>query len=176
MLVTYLIYFLVFSFLGWILDFWYTSIKKKKLASSAYLNIPLCPLYGFGGIALVLLFTYLILPWTTLIAISLIMIISIEYIGGVFCEKFLKVRVWNYSFSKINFKGYIDLKHSFYWLITILFFYFFIFPQTIILQNLINISQELDIIIFSIFILGFIILIYKRNQRTIKLTNDRFHD
>ena len=47
-------YFLVYSFLGWVIESIYKSIRLKKIVNSGFLFGPLCPIYGFGAIIMYL--------------------------------------------------------------------------------------------------------------------------
>src|SRR3989338_1730330 len=109
MITIYLLEFLLFSFLGGILDLVYNRITEGEWSNSGYFQAPFCPIYGVGGVILVLL--YEIFPHFSLFKIivsgTLAMII-VEYLGGVFTEKMLQVRVWNYSSSRFHISGHID--------------------------------------------------------------------
>lgn len=48
-LFTLLTYFVIYSFLGWIMESVFRSILEKKLINTGFLIGPLCPIYGFGA-------------------------------------------------------------------------------------------------------------------------------
>ena len=123
--------FLLFAFLGWIIDSTYSSIIQKKFISSGYYKgLPLCPIYGFGGLLIFASFTQLEILYPILtILITTIFIILLEYIGGWFCEHILKEKLWDYSDIKGNINGYINPIHSFYWLLLVTILYFLISPS-----------------------------------------------
>lgn len=102
--------------LGWVIDTSYRSLVEKKYAPGTWLPF-IAPIYGFGGLALFSTTANLNLPsWIEILAIWIIFI-KIELIGGIFCEKVIGRKLWDYSKNKFNFKGHIDLIHSIYWLI-----------------------------------------------------------
>lgn len=154
----YLLQFFLFSFLGWIIDSLYCSIGNQKWMSSGYFKgIPLCPIYGFGGILLLNNFVvlnsqspYLIVTTTT------ILIILLEYFGGWFAENFLGEKLWDYSNEKFNLHGYISLWHSFLWLIVVTVIYFFLgeFSVRFVthLQNSLKITADVDVFLTFIFL------------------------
>ena len=49
MITIYLIEFLIFLFIGWVIDSAYRSVASSKLRNSGYFKGPFCPIYGFGG-------------------------------------------------------------------------------------------------------------------------------
>ncbi|NQV91394.1 putative ABC transporter permease [Candidatus Woesearchaeota archaeon] len=150
---TIVLEFLIFSFIGWILDSGYRTIVDKKLTNAGYFKGPFCPIYGFGGIILIFmlnLFSNLsIIP---LILIASISMILVEYIGGIYSEKVLKVKLWDYSKTTYHLGGHIDILHSFYWIILVVLFYFFAFPSILHLESLIKIPEVFEIPVFSGFV------------------------
>ena len=48
---TILEYFLVFSFLGWCVEVAYQAVSKGLVVNRGFLNGPVCPIYGFGVLA-----------------------------------------------------------------------------------------------------------------------------
>ncbi len=145
MALIYIIEFFIFSFIGWILDSGYRSIAKRKLINAGYFRGPICPIYGIGGLILVFLlqyFNFLHIFWSLII--SSFSLIFLEYVGGIFSEKVLKVRLWDYSETTFNIGGHIDLLHSAFWIILTVLFYFLIFPYVILLEKIIIIPEYLN--------------------------------
>ena len=48
-----LLLFLVYSFVGWIIETIFATIKKRKIANRGLINGPYCVLYGVGAIIIV---------------------------------------------------------------------------------------------------------------------------
>ena len=124
----YIIEFFVFAFIGWITDSLYGSIKhKRKVISGYFKNVPLCPIYGFGGILLLNSFALLHhAPAWLVIVVTTLLIIALEYVGGRLAEFVLEERLWNYSHERYHIHGYISAWHSFLWLVAVTFLYFLI--------------------------------------------------
>lgn len=47
-------YFVIYSFLGWILESIFRSFCEKKLINTGFLIGPICPIYGAGAIIMLL--------------------------------------------------------------------------------------------------------------------------
>ena len=115
-MIAYIILFIVFSVIGWVIDSAYRSIVDKKW-SSGYLVPLFAPIYGFGGLSLVLIFKYVQVHPMIQILLGTIALVIIEFIGGILNLYLLKRRLWDYRKNRYNILGHVDLKHSFYWLI-----------------------------------------------------------
>lgn len=48
-------YFLIYSFLGWVVEVVYQALEKGLVVNRGFLNGPVCPIYGFGVVGLFLL-------------------------------------------------------------------------------------------------------------------------
>ena len=48
----YFVYFVIFSFFGWIYESIYCTIKSKRWENRGFLYGPLCPIYGAGGVGI----------------------------------------------------------------------------------------------------------------------------
>lgn len=110
---TTFLYLISYSFLGWICESTYKSIFQKKVVNSGFLNGPVCPIYGFGAILIVLFLTP-IKPYPILVFILGIISISIiEYFTSWVMEIAFHMRWWDYSKQKYNINGSICLLNSF---------------------------------------------------------------
>ncbi|PIN87573.1 hypothetical protein COV12_03135 [Candidatus Woesearchaeota archaeon CG10_big_fil_rev_8_21_14_0_10_32_24] len=150
---TIILEFLLFSFMGWILDSGYRTILDKKLTNAGYFKGPFCPIYGFGGIILIFILNiFSNLSIIPLILIASLAMILVEYIGGIYSEKVLKVKLWDYSNTTFNLGGHIDLLHSFYWIILVVLFYSFVFPSILHLESLLHFPEVFERPIFIGFV------------------------
>ena len=55
----YILYFFLYAALGWAAEVCYAAWKEHRLVNRGFLNGPLCPVYGFGMAAMLLLLA----PW-----------------------------------------------------------------------------------------------------------------
>lgn len=176
----YIIIFLVCSFIGWILDSTYCSIGSRKFVFSGYFKyIPLCPIYGFGG--LLILRTFILLqafnPWIT-IGLTTLLVILLEYIGGWFCDKILDEKLWDYTNRKGNINGYVTLQNCVYWLILVAGVYFLLSPFLGVISSTMLSLQKLiapyDVYISVPFIIASISLTIHTRDVHIAMRNRRF--
>lgn len=124
-----ILYFLIYSFFGWVLEILYVSYHSKKLVNRGFLFGPFLPIYGFG----VIFFLILLQPiynYPLLFFIGAIIITSsLEYLTGFIFEKFFKTTLWDYSNEDYNLHGKICLRISIYWGFLSTFFFYFIQPN-----------------------------------------------
>jgi len=109
-------YFLIFSFLGWVLEVIYASIKTKKFINRGFLNGAYCPIYGFG----VVIVSYCLSGYkdsslSLLFLSSFVLATILEFITGFILEKIFSKKWWDYSNYFLNIKGYVCILFSFGW-------------------------------------------------------------
>ena len=110
-----LLYFFIYAFLGWCLEVIYATIKVKKFVNRGFLNGPVCPIYGFGVVIVLVILTPFKSNPFILFFCSVILTTLLELITGFVLEKFFHTKWWDYSQQKFNLKGYICLKFSLIW-------------------------------------------------------------
>ncbi len=169
-------YFIIYSFLGWVLESVFKTILARKPINSGFLYGPFCPIYGFGAL-IMLIFLKRFSDNIILLFIIGFFVLSIwEYIVGFLLEKAFKTKYWDYSKNKFNIKGRVCLLNSCYWGILAVIFTKLIHPP---IQDIIGtVPKELlmyaDIILFAIITIDYIfsvIKVYNINV-SINLLND----
>lgn len=105
--------FLIYSFLGWILETISAAVKQKMFVNPGLVNLPFCIIYGFSAILLIVLGTELNGVW--LFLGSVILTTLVEWITGHLIEKCYHERWWDYSNLRFNVDGYISLGMSLFW-------------------------------------------------------------
>ncbi len=130
-------YFILYSFLGWIMESIFRSICEKKLINTGFLRGPFCPIYGIGSIIMIVFLKDFEKYPISLFFISMIILTAWEYIVGVILEKIFNTKYWDYSDHKINFQGRICLTNSICWgVLGVLFIkYIHPFAEKIISRN-----------------------------------------
>ncbi|HLC71131.1 MAG TPA: putative ABC transporter permease [Candidatus Nanoarchaeia archaeon] len=185
MITIYLLEFLIFSFLGWLLDSGYRSITERKWINAGYFKGPLCPIYGFGGLALLLVFTYFsFLPLFVLFMVAGVSLVMVEYLGGVFAEHILHLKLWDYSSSHYHLGGHVDLLHSSYWFFLSVSCYYLLFPFMKLIENTISVPEFIELPLLVIFVMTGIGLTVRRNPlqfleikgRVIDMTVEKYGD
>lgn len=117
-----LTYFILYSFLGWVMESVFRSICERKLINTGFLRGPFCPIYGIGATIMFLFLEGFENKPILLFFISIIVLTVWEYVVGVFLETAFHTKYWDYSDHKINFQGRICLTNSIFWgLLGILF-------------------------------------------------------
>ncbi len=143
------------SLLGWILELFYRRFfSSHKWINPGFLTGPYIPLYGFGVSILFLLSYYLnFAEWfhissvlnDILIIISLgIAMTLIELIAGLIFIEGMKIKLWDYSDRKFNYKGIICPTFSLIWTFIGVIFYYFLKNPCIDLLNWFAKSSLLD--------------------------------
>ncbi len=114
-------YFCIYSFLGWVLEVVFFALKKGRIVNRGFLNGPVCPVYGFGMVS-VLLVSHFAMPRDIsranpllLYLFGVIFATLVELIAGWLLDHLFHARWWDYSREKFNFHGYICLKFSLLW-------------------------------------------------------------
>lgn len=111
----WLAFLIIYSFLGWIWECCYVSVRKKKWVNRGFLHGPLLPIYGSGAVIVL----WAALPFKgNLPAVYLAGMISatiLEYCTGAAMEAIFKVRYWDYSKNRFNLHGHICLFCSLGW-------------------------------------------------------------
>ncbi len=105
--------FIMFSMVGWISEVLYVGIfHEHKFVNRGFLYGPLCPVYGFGGVVILILPPSLYNTWIPLFFASMILCTIVEYFVSWFMEKMFHARWWDYSHYKFNVKGRVCLLNS----------------------------------------------------------------
>ena len=108
-----LVIFFVYSFLGWIGETIYATIRQRKFANRGLINGPLCVIYGISAVIISVTISDLKGIW--LFLFSMIYATVIEWIAGHLIEKIYKEKWWDYSSMRWNLDGYICLPASALW-------------------------------------------------------------
>ena len=101
-----LIWFMVYSFMGWIYESTLRSITHKRLYNSGFLNGPYIPIYGCGALLDVHLLNGLKDPLTIFLLAGVINCV-LEYFTSWAMEKLFHARWWDYSNKPLNLHGRI---------------------------------------------------------------------
>ena len=116
------LYFFVYSFLGWILETIYALFVLGTFVKRGFLCGPLCPIYGFGAILLIIVLGKTKGKKTLEFFVSMIVFSVFEYIVSFVFEKVFGLRWWDYSNDFLNINGRISIAYSVAWGVTGLLF------------------------------------------------------
>jgi len=125
----------------------YAVLDTGKFSNRGFLNGPVCPIYGFGMVTILLLVTPVQDNLFLLFIFSMLLTTAIEFITGFALEKIFNAKWWDYSDLPFNIKGYVCLKFSIYWGIACTFVIKVIHS---LINNLVQITPDLLIFILLI--------------------------
>lgn len=118
----YIFYFFFYSFIGWFFESCYCSIRPKKWVNRGFLRGPICPIYGTGGLVMMVcllplrhITKYLYLNELLIFIAGAVLCDIVEFMTSYIMEKLFNARWWDYSNKKFNIQGRICLTHTFYW-------------------------------------------------------------
>lgn len=136
----FLIVGLIFGFSGFLLETIESSISQRRFVYAGdklFWRIPFLPIYAIGGLLMhYIIFSLQNSAWYWSIFIAWLSVCGWEYFSGFFCYRVLGQRFWNYNHHKYNLNGYVCALNSFYWLVLVLLYYFFVFHKiNTFLQN-----------------------------------------
>ncbi len=111
----WLLFFYIYCFFGWIFESTYVSLKQRHFVNRGFLHGPFLPLYGSGAV----LMLFVSIPVQNNLVLvyfaGCIAATALEYVTGVCMEALFKVRYWDYSDKKFNYKGQICLGSTLAW-------------------------------------------------------------
>lgn len=151
----YFLYFIIYSFLGWLLEVVGKLVEDHKFINRGFLIGPICPIYGVSILVITLLIGK---PSGDILSIFLksILICSIfEYFTSYIMEKLFKARWWDYSRRKYNINGRICLEMMIPFGIISTFVVYIINP--FITNIVLSINSDIRLILSIIFLIIFII-------------------
>lgn len=102
-------WFYIYSFLGWLWETCYVSVRKGKLINRGFINGPLCTIYGCGALAVYLILLPVSENLLLLFVGGIVVATALEYVTAVLMENIFHTSWWDYSDKKFNFQGRICL-------------------------------------------------------------------
>lgn len=101
---------MIYSFFGWIYESILCSITSGSLVNRGFLNGPVCPVYGFGALVVILAFWWEpdIRVWNLFFS-SMVLTCTLEYLTSWAMEKLFHARWWDYSQYRFNINGRVCL-------------------------------------------------------------------
>ena len=109
------LYFVIYSFLGWILETIFALFVLGKFVKRGFLYGPVCPIYGFGAVLIILTLKKFKGKKTKEFFISMIVFSVFEYVVSWLFEMIFHLRWWDYSNDIGNINGRISIAYSVAW-------------------------------------------------------------
>ena len=114
-LLQWLMFFYIYSFIGWIWESAYASVGQRRPVNRGFLHGPVIPIYGFGALC-VLVSTIDVRESSVLVFIfGMFGATLLELVTGWAMERIFHVKYWDYKNFPLNFHGYICLPASLGW-------------------------------------------------------------
>lgn len=110
-----LLYFFLYSFLGWCTEVAYATVKERRFVNRGFLGGPWCPIYGVGVSAVVTLLDGFQDSLLLLYLSSFVLVILIEGMTGFIMDKIFHHKWWDYTGLPFNIGGYVCLPFSIAW-------------------------------------------------------------
>lgn len=107
--------FLIYSFIGWIIEAAVGTIKKRSFINRGFSTSPFCLVYGVGAILMTVTLTELLDNFFLLFVSCAIQATIVEWITGKTLERLNHHKWWDYSDKKWNFDGYICFQYTVLW-------------------------------------------------------------
>ena len=109
--------FIIYSFLGWIIEELYCFFLNRTFKKEGFLSGTIKPMYGIAMTTLILLYEYLNINAVYSIILFFVIPSAVEYISGYLLNSLFNRKYWSYSDLRFNLNGYICLRFSIYWMI-----------------------------------------------------------
>ena len=109
------LYFIIYSALGYVLESIFCAIDSDdhKLRGRGFLFGPICPIYGYGALLILLCYQWLKWPWWATFFMTILLCDTLEYLTSFGMEKLFHVRWWDYRESmKYTINGRVSLYTS----------------------------------------------------------------
>ncbi len=166
-----LMYFIIYSFFGWVMESVLKTWLQKKPVNSGFLYGPFCPIYGFGAIIMFLFLQGFKEKPILLFVIAFFILSFWEYIVGWALEKIFHTKYWDYAENKFNIHGRVCLMNSLFWGFLGVVFIRYIHPYIIERVEAINQTELiiLTVILMIIMLVDAIISAIKVNDISISL-------
>ena len=114
-IIDYISYFFIYSFLGWIIETIYAFIIHGTFVKRGFLFGPICPIYGFGAVILLLVTKKMYGKPFQKFLIATVLFTVFEYLVSLIFEEIFGLRWWDYSNDFLNIQGRVSLLYSIFW-------------------------------------------------------------
>ncbi|ALS37233.1 putative membrane protein [Enterococcus rotai] len=130
--------FFIYSFIGWLWETIYCSLKARKFVYRGFLVGPYCPIYGFGIIGVLYFLEPLRQNIVVLYLLSTILVTILEYITSYGLEKLFHASWWDYKDVPLNINGRVALPVSLFWGVGCVLIVRVIHPKVMLLEHFLS--------------------------------------
>ena len=113
----YVVYFAIYSFMGWIYECFFAIATKHEWENRGFMFGPVIPIYGVGGVSIMILLHVCELHHLTPSVWQLFLIgafgsVILEFSTHLFLEKMFHAYWWDYSNMPFNIQGRVCLPYT----------------------------------------------------------------
>lgn len=163
------LWFLIYSILGWVVESIYMSFCNKKLTNRGFARGPMCPIYGVGALTVF----FVLRPYSDriwlLFLLGATLATLLEYLTALIMKRIFGEVWWDYNEKPFNYKGILCLESTIAWgVYTVLLFVF--------LQNMVmwlgdripvGIGRGLGSCILLVYMVDFAAAMYREKKDSI---------
>lgn len=106
---------LIYSCLGWCAEVAFAAVKTGRFVNRGFLNGPVCPIYGFGMLIVLLVLEPTKENLALLFFGSMVFTSLLEFLVGFALERIFHDKWWDYTDCPFNIMGYVCLEFSLIW-------------------------------------------------------------
>lgn len=128
-ILNYILFFFVCAFIGWIWEIILTLIQTGNIVNRGVLHGPWLPIYGFGGVGILLLVGHLRKYPPLVFLTSAVFCGLMEYLTGWYLETVKHMKWWDYSHMLFNLHGRVCLLSVLCFGLCGLFVIYIIYPR-----------------------------------------------
>lgn len=110
-----IIYFFIYSCMGWMMEVIYAVFVQKQFVNRGFLFGPMCPIYGYGAVLLILTLSKVKNNKISKFLAAAISFSIFEYLVSYILELIFHQRWWDYSNDILNLQGRISILYSIVW-------------------------------------------------------------
>ncbi len=107
--------FFIYAFLGWCAEVAFHTLTCGSFSNRGFLYGPICPIYGFGAVIVLLVTSPFAGNIFLLFLVSAILTTALELVTGFVLDKIFHNKWWDYSMYPFNLGGYICPLFSILW-------------------------------------------------------------
>lgn len=110
-----ILYFFIYSFFGWLMETVYSLLVLGHFSKRGFLFSPICPIYGFGTIIMLIFISRYKKNSLKLFFASSIIFSIFEYMVGFALDAIFAAKWWDYTYDFFNLNGRISILYSIAW-------------------------------------------------------------
>ncbi len=107
--------FFIYGCAGWLMEELFYAAATRKIVSRGFLYGPVCPIYGAGSLAIILLCQSFSGHPLLLFLLGVLLTTVLEYVTSYLLEKCFNTHYWDYSGFFMNINGRVCIPFSLAW-------------------------------------------------------------